>query len=348
VTVPPVPIADSATPASMCAVRRLVDGFGRVHTNLRISVTDRCNVRCLYCMPDEEVSFRPRHEILRYEEIERVAAVAAALGITRIRLTGGEPLVRRDLPSLVDRLTKNPGINEVALTTNGLLLAQHAVALCQAGLSRLNISLDTLREETFFQLTRRTGLRDVLAGIDAAQAAGFTAIRLNAVPLRGINEADVVPLAKFALDRRLELRFIEQMPFAANGNLQRDRLMENAEVRALLTARFGELTPVPNQRLSQPAQDFCYGDGGRVGFISSVTHPFCENCNRLRLTADGKLRNCLFSNHEWDVRRPLRENAGDEEIADVLVKCVQAKNPIHGHDSQGFNLANRAMHQIGG
>jgi cyclic pyranopterin phosphate synthase len=327
----------------------LIDRFGRVHTNLRISVTDRCNIRCFYCMPAENVRFRPKSEILTFEEIERFARVTVGLGISKLRLTGGEPLVRHNLPELVQRLARLPGVNDLALTTNGILLVEQARALKQAGLHRLNISLDALDEATFEKISRRPGLCKVLEGIQAAIAAGFTGIRLNAVSIRGLTEGEIVPLARFARTHSLALRFIEYMPLDADGQWRHEDVLSGDEVREVIHAQVGELMPVFDQDPSQPATDFEYRDGaGRVGFINSVTQPFCSNCDRLRLTADGKIRNCLFSVVEWDAREVMRCGGSDDQIAELMFACVAAKKAGHGIDTPDFVRPKRAMYQIGG
>jgi cyclic pyranopterin phosphate synthase len=330
---------------------RLIDRFGRLHTDLRISVTDRCNLRCTYCMP-EEVVFRPREELLTYEEIARVAAVASRLGVRTIRVTGGEPLVRRDLAVLVRQLVGIPGVDEVALTTNGILLADQAHALREAGLTRLNVSLDSLREEVFERITRRAGVAQVLAGLAAAKRAGFRTIRINAVSIRGLTEAEILPLAAFCRREGFHLRFIEFMPLDADGAWAREQVLSGAEVRAILERSLGPLRRVdqpPSIDAGQPAVDYAWADGGgRVGFIDPVTQPFCGRCDRLRLTADGQLRNCLFSTVEWDARRVLREGGDDQTLAALLRDCVAAKRAAHGIDTPAFDRPARAMYQIGG
>ena len=333
----------------MKPVAPLIDALGRVHTNLRISVTDRCNIRCFYCMPNENVQFRPRAEVLTFEEIERFARIMASLGIDKLRLTGGEPLVRAGLPTLVEKLAQIPGIRDIAMTTNGILLADHAEALKQAGLRRLNISLDGLSEETFREITRREGLDRVLEGIAAAQRIGFEKIRLNAIAIRGITENEIVPLGRFARERGLELRFIEFMPLDAEDNWQTEQVLSGEEIRESMEAEFGPLVPAHRDDPSQPAVDFEFADGtGRIGFINPVSQPFCGSCNRLRITAEGKVRNCLFSTEEWDAREPLRGGQDDEAIAQLIRDCVAAKKPGHGIDSAEFVRPERAMYQIGG
>ncbi len=327
----------------------LVDSFGRVHTNLRISVTDRCNIRCFYCMPAENVRFKPRRELLSFEEIERFVRVVAGLGVDKIRLTGGEPLVRHDVALLVERIARVPGIRDIALTTNGILLADQAQALKDAGLKRLNISLDSLDHDTFFKISRREGLDQVLAGIFAAQRIGFSKIRLNAVAIRGITEPEIVPLGRFAREHGLELRFIEFMPLDADGNWDSEQVLSGARIRAALEATFGPLVARTVEDPSQPATDFQFADGrGRIGFINPVTQPFCQRCNRLRLTAEGQIRNCLFSSEEWDARGLLRSGGSDDELAQLVRASVGAKLPGHGINSEQFVRPQRAMYQIGG
>jgi cyclic pyranopterin phosphate synthase len=326
---------------------RLIDTFGRVHNNLRISVTDRCNLRCTYCMP-EEVTFLDRRELLSFEEIERLVRIAVPLGVNKLRLTGGEPLLRRDLATLVQMLVRIPGIDDISLTTNGMLLGQQAQELHDAGLRRINISLDTLRPDTFRQLTRRDGLDDVLTGIDAARAAGFGRIKLNAVAIRGVNEDEVVPLAQYARERDLEMRFIEYMPIGAEP-WERGKVFFAHEIMDLLEAEVSPLLPAHDYDPRNPAMEFQYADdSGRLGIIASVSRPFCQSCNRLRLTADGKLRNCLFALEEDDVKELLRAGAPDDEIAQVFQKNVLAKWEGHEINTARFVKPLRTMHAIGG
>ncbi|WP_020472791.1 GTP 3',8-cyclase MoaA [Zavarzinella formosa] len=327
--------------------RGLIDTFGRRHTHLRISVTDRCNLRCTYCMP-EEVVFRDRSELLTFEEIVRFTTVAVSLGIDKIRLTGGEPLMRRGLPDLVEALHAIPGLTDIGLTTNGLLLPEQAEALRAAGLSRLNISLDTLDAGRFRELARRDGLNRVLAGIDAAKSAGFDRIKINAVSLRGFAELDTLPLARFCRERDLELRFIESMPIGAEP-WNRESVFSAAEILELIDGEFGPSQSVPDQDPSAPATEYVYGDGlGRFGIIASITRPFCGACNRVRLTAEGKLRNCLFALDETDVKSLLRDNTPDEEIARVIRQSVHDKWEGHEINTARFLKPARTMHAIGG
>jgi cyclic pyranopterin phosphate synthase len=327
----------------------LADRFGRVHTNLRISVTDRCNIRCFYCMPAEHVEFKPRREILSFEEIAHFVRVAARLGVNKLRLTGGEPLVRSELDRLVAHLVAIPGIREVALTTNGVLLADQALALKRAGLHRLNISLDALDRERFKEITRRDELDRVLEGIRAARAAGFDKTKLNAVAIRGMSESELVPLTRFAREHDLEIRFIEFMPLDADGQWVPEEVLPGEEIRARVEEAIGPVEALPVVDPSQPATDYRFADGrGTIGFINPVTQSFCHLCNRLRLTADGKIRNCLFSTREWDARAVIRGRASDEELAELIREAVQAKQAAHGINTDEFVRPERAMYQIGG
>jgi len=300
-------------------------------------------------MPEENIRFRPRDEILKFEELERFVRVAAEMGVNKVRITGGEPLVRAQLSTLVQKLAEVPGIDDLALTTNGLLLAQHALPLKEAGLDRLNISLDGLREETFKRIVRREGLHRVLEGIQAAQEAGFKKLRLNAVAIRGITEEEIVPLGQFAREQQLELRFIEFMPLDAEANWDNTLVLSGPEIRTALEAEFGALVPGKRLDPSQPAVDYTFADGrGTIGFINPVSSPFCGDCNRLRITAEGMIRNCLFSNDEWDARAILRSSASDDDLERCIRSCVDAKKPGHGIDTKDFVKPQRAMYEIGG
>jgi len=326
----------------------LVDSFARVHNNLRVSATDRCNIRCVYCMP-ESVTFLPRRDVLSFEEIVRFVRVAAGLGVDKVRLTGGEPLVRRGLPALVGMIARVPGIKDVGLTTNGILLVDQAQALFDAGLRRINVSLDTLDPGRFRELTRRDGLERVIAGILAAKAAGFDPVKLNAVAIKGANDQDLVPLAHFAREHGLDLRFIEYMPLDAGDAWERDKVLPASEILDLLSDGVGPLAPVPGHDPRSPALDYDYLDGGgRVGLIASVSRPFCAGCNRVRLTADGKLRNCLFALDETDVRALIRGGAPDADLARALVESVASKWAGHQINSAEFIKPERLMHSIGG
>jgi cyclic pyranopterin phosphate synthase len=327
---------------------QLLDSYGRAHNNLRISVTDRCNIRCVYCMP-EQVTFLPRAELLTFEEIDRFVRIATTLGIDKIRLTGGEPLVRRDLPRLVEKLGSIPGLRDIGLTTNGILLAPVAQTLYNAGLRRINISLDTLDAAKFQQLTRRPGVEQVIEGILAAKAAGFDPVKINAVAIRGSTDGDVVPLGQFARQHALELRFIEYMPLDAGHQWERAKVLFAADIIEILERGIGPLVPAPDQDPRAPALDYDYADGGgRVGFIASVSRPFCLSCNRIRLTSDGKLRNCLFALDETDIRSLLRGGAADHQIAQAFRDCVASKWEGHEINTARFIQPERLMHAIGG
>ena len=329
----------------------LVDTFGRLHDNLRISVTDRCNIRCFYCMPETDVKFVPKGEILSFEEIERFVRVAAGLGVRKLRITGGEPLVRRDLPVLIEKLARVPGIADIALTTNGVLLAEQARALYDAGLRRINVHLDTLDRERFRQITRRDDFDRVMAGIDACLALGYAPIKINAVAVKNLVEADIVPLARFGRERGIEIRYIEFMPLDAQGLWLRDKVLSMDDMIAMLTREIGALEPIPDADLRAPATEFRFADGvGRVGFIASVSKPFCLNCNRLRLTADGKLRYCLFAVDETDVKDLLRGGGELDEAALVerIRETVREKWLGHEINSTKFVAPPRPMYSIGG
>jgi cyclic pyranopterin phosphate synthase len=325
----------------------LIDSFGRVHNNLRISVTDRCNLRCTYCMP-EEVVFMDRSELLTFEEITHFVRVAAPLGIDKIRLTGGEPLMRRDLSGLVGMVAAVPGIKDVGLTTNGLLLAEQAQALRAAGLKRINVSLDTLDAGRFRLLTRRDGLDRVLAGIEAARRAGFDPIKVNAVVIRGVNDGDVGPLARRARADGWEMRFIEYMPIGAEA-WEREKVFFAHEILEVVERDVAPLAPAGDYDPHAPSMDFAYADGkGRIGLIASVSRPFCRSCNRLRLTSDGKLRNCLFALDEVDVKGLLRGGGEDGRLAEVIRANVRGKWEGHEINTARFVKPGRTMHAIGG
>jgi cyclic pyranopterin phosphate synthase len=328
---------------------RLIDTFGRVHTNLRISVTDRCNIRCFYCMPAEDVQFMDRRELLTFEEIERFVRVAVPLGLRKIRLTGGEPLVRRDLHVLVRKLSAVPGIEDIGLTTNGILLADQAQALFDAGLRRINISLDALDPQKFEKITRRQGYEQVIAGIDAARAVGFHPVKVNAVAVRGLTEDAIVPFGHFARRTGVEIRFIEFMPLDADNAWQREKVLFAHEILETLARDIMPLVPCPDQDPHAPASEFRFEDGvGRIGIIASVSQPFCMSCDRFRITADGKLRNCLFSLEETDVKAMLRGTAGDEDIAQAIRDSIAAKKEGHEINTARFIQPERPMYSIGG
>ncbi|MBI5710277.1 MAG: GTP 3',8-cyclase MoaA [Candidatus Eisenbacteria bacterium] len=326
----------------------LVDTQGRVVRDLRISVTDRCNLRCVYCMPAEGMPWLPKEELLTFEELTRFARVCLALGVTGIRLTGGEPTVRADLPKLVRMLADlAPGL-DLSITTNGLKLAAMSEALRDAGLTRVNVSLDTLDRGRFLQIARRDRFHEVIAGLEAARRAGFRPIKVNAVLMRGFNEDEVVPLARWARGEGYELRFIEWMPLDFQHAWSRERLVPASEI----LARLGEALPLEPARVEDPgapASLYRYRDGsGRVGVIASVTRPFCGHCDRIRLTADGQIRTCLFALKEYDFRRALRGGASDQEIAGLLAAAVWRKEPGHLVNNPAFVQPARGMSAIGG
>ena len=327
----------------------LVDRFGRVHDNLRISVTDRCNIRCFYCMPETDVQFVERREILDFEEIERFVRIAVSLGISKLRITGGEPLVRRDLPVLIERLARIPGIRDLALTTNGVLLPELAAPLYEAGLRRLNVHIDTLDRERFQRITRRDDLPKVLAGLEMAKRLGFGKIKLNAVAVKDLVEADIVPLARYARENQFEVRYIEFMPLDAQNLWDRSRVLLADTIIETLSREIAPLIPVPDPDPRAPASEYNFADGiGTVGFIASVSRPFCLNCNRIRLTADGKLRYCLFALEEDDVKGLMRGGAPDDEIAALVRRNVAGKWEGHEINSAKFVAPPRPMYSIGG
>ena len=326
----------------------LVDSFGRVHDNLRISVTDRCNIRCFYCMPESDVHFVPRQEILDFEEIDRFARIAVSLGIHKIRVTGGEPLLRRDLQVLIQRLASIPGVSDLALTTNGVLLDQLAAPLFDAGLRRINVHLDTLDGARFQQITRRDDLSKVLAGLDRAREIGYQ-VKLNAVAVKNLLEPDIVPLARYARERGFEVRYIEFMPLDSQNLWDRGKVLTADEIIAILSREIAPLEAVPDPDPRAPATVYDFADGvGRVGFIASVSRPFCLNCNRIRLTADGKLRYCLFAIEEDDVRTLMRSGADDAQIAALIRRNLAGKWEGHEINSTRFVAPPRPMYSIGG
>jgi cyclic pyranopterin phosphate synthase len=327
----------------------LIDSFGRVHDNLRISVTDRCNIRCFYCMPETEVHFVERREILDFEEIERFVRIAVTLGIRKLRVTGGEPLVRRDLPVLISRLSAVPGIQDLALTTNGVLLPQLAEPLYDAGLRRINVHLDTLDRERFLRITRRDEIGKVLAGLELCKKLGYSKIKLNAVAVKDLVEPDIVPLARYARENGFEVRYIEFMPLDAQNLWDRSKVLLAGDIIATLSREIAPLVPVPDPDPRAPASEYRFADGiGRVGFIASVSRPFCLNCNRLRLTADGKLRYCLFAVEEDDVKALLRSGASDADIAALTRRNIAAKWQGHEINTARFVAPPRPMYSIGG
>lgn len=326
---------------------RLVDGFGRVHRDLRISLTDHCNLRCTYCMPAEGVPWLPRNTLLSPTELMRIVEVAVAEGVTEVRLTGGEPLLRPDVVDVVAAIHGIENAPEISITTNGIMLPRLSQRLADAGLARVNISLDTLDAARFKEMTRRDRLGDVLDGIDAAKAAGITPVKINTVLMRDVNDHEAPALLRWAMENDLQLRFIEQMPLDAGHTWSREGMVTAAEILAALREEH-DLEAIPG-RGAAPAERFLV-DGGphTVGIIASVTMPFCGACDRLRLTADGQLRSCLFSTTESDLRGPLRSGASDEEVAAILHRCLAGKLAGHGINEPGFLQPPRPMSAIGG
>jgi cyclic pyranopterin phosphate synthase len=326
----------------------LFDGHGRRIGDLRVSVTDRCNFRCQYCMPADGLPWLERAEILSFEEIERLVRLAVGIGIRGVRLTGGEPLVRRDFPLLVSMLAGVDGLEDLSLTTNGYLLERDAGALAAAGIRRVNVSLDTLQRDRFFQLTRRDALPQVLRGLDAiAGHPELRPIKVNAVAMRGFTEDEAVRFAEFARSTAFQVRFIEFMPLDADHAWSPDAVLAGDELRALIDA-VHPLEELPREP-SATARVFRFRDGaGEIGFINPVSEPFCADCNRIRLTADGKLRTCLFSLHETDLREPLRAGASDEELVETIRAAVWRKELKHHIGERGFRQPARTMSAIGG
>jgi cyclic pyranopterin phosphate synthase len=328
---------------------QLSDGWNRSITNLRISVTDRCNFRCVYCIPDENIKWLPRVQLASLEELGRIARIAVGLGVRKLRITGGEPLLRKNLPSLVAELAALPDLDDIALTTNGTELPRLARDLADAGLERVNVSLDSLDRATFAKLAQRDLLPDVLAGIEAAVGAGLTPLSINCVVIRGTNDHEVVSFARFARERGFEVRFIEFMPLEHGQRWGEHALVPGRDLRERIEAVY-PLLPAPDQDPHAPSRDWVFADGapGVMGFIDSVTAPFCASCNRIRLTADGKLRTCLFSLNEHDILGPIRAGASDEDVAKLLCAAVSTKELKH-HITDGlFVKPKRTMSQIGG
>ncbi len=327
----------------------LADSYGRVATDLRVSLTDRCNLRCSYCMPAEGLDWLPGDEVLSDDEVVRLVTIAVQrLGVDEVRFTGGEPLVRRGLVDIVARTRAISPDLELSITSNGLGLARTAQALADAGLNRVNVSLDTVRRDTFLEMTRRDRFDDVVAGLEAAAAAGLGPVKVNAVLMRGVNDDQAAELLRWCIERSYELRFIEQMPLDAQHGWSRDGMITADEIFAALDREF-DLSPAEEPRGSAPAEKFLV-DGGpaTVGVIASVTRPFCGDCDRVRLTADGQVRNCLFARSESDLRGALRAGATDEELARLWVTAMGGKAAGHGIDDESFLQPTRSMSAIGG
>ncbi|MDQ3720458.1 MAG: GTP 3',8-cyclase MoaA [Actinomycetota bacterium] len=326
----------------------LTDGHGRLIEDLRVSVTDRCNFRCQYCMPAEGLPWLERREILRFEEIARLVGVFVGLGVSDVRLTGGEPLVRRELPKLVSMLAAIEGLAELSLTTNGYLLERDAEALVAAGVNRVNVSIDSLQRDRFYEQTRRDALPQVLAGLHAiARHPGVRPIKVNAVALRGFTELEALPFAEFARSEAFQVRFIEFMPLDADRAWSEDQVLTGEELRELIH-EVHPLEEKPRERHAT-ARVYRFADGaGEIGFVNPISEPFCADCNRVRLTSDGKLRTCLFSLNETDLRAPLRGGATDDELTQLIRDAVWRKELKHRVGERGFRPPPRSMSAIGG
>jgi cyclic pyranopterin phosphate synthase len=326
----------------------LVDSWGREIRSVRVSVTDKCNFRCRYCMPAEGLEWLPQTEVLSFEEIQRLVRLLAAMGVDEVRLTGGEPLVRRDVPVLVEQLARIDGVRDLSLTTNGVLLDRLAAPLVAAGLRRVNVSLDSLSHVRFAEITRRDALDRVLAGLaEAERYPELRPIKVNCVAVRGFTEAEVPALAELARRKPYVVRFIEFMPLDADEAWREDDVLTGGEIRALIEERW-PLVEIP-AKTSSTARRFRFADGaGEIGFVNPVSEPFCSACDRIRLTADGKLRTCLFSRREWDLKAPLRSGASDVELERLLRSAVAHKELKHRINEPGFVRASRSMSQIGG
>jgi len=327
----------------------LVDAWGREIKSIRISVTDKCNFRCTYCMPAEGLEWLGRDEILSFEEIARLVGVLARLGVDEVRLTGGEPLIRRDLPTLVGMLSAIERVRDLSLTTNGVLLDRFAGPLVEAGLQRLNVSLDSLNHVRFAEITRRDALDAVLRGLEEAERyPELRPIKVNCVAVKGFTETEVPALAELARRKPYVVRFIEFMPLDADEAWREDDVLTGAEIRAIIESEHGPLVELP-AKASSTARRFRFADGaGELGFVNPVSEPFCSSCDRIRLTADGQLRTCLFSRREWDLKTPMREGASDAELERLLRFAVRHKELKHKINDPGFVRASRSMSQIGG
>ena len=327
----------------------LRDSWGREIRSVRVSVTDKCNFRCTYCMPAEGLQWLGRAEILTFEEIARLVRLLASLGVDEVRLTGGEPLVRRDLPELVSMLARIEGVRDLSLTTNGVLLDRLARPLVEAGLQRLNVSLDTLNHVRFAEIARRDALDAVLRGLaEAERHPQLRPIKVNCVAVKGFTETEVPALAELARRKPYVVRFIEFMPLDADEAWREDDVLSGGEIRALIEEQYGPLQELP-AKPSSTARRFRFADGiGELGFVNPVSEPFCSSCDRIRLTADGQLRTCLFSRREWDLKTPLRAGASDDEVVDLIRFAVRHKELKHRINDPGFVRASRSMSQIGG
>ena len=327
---------------------KLIDGMGRTIVNLRISVTDRCNFRCTYCMPADNVEFMDRSNLLSFEEIQRVAQIVSRMGINRLRLTGGEPLMRKNLPVLIKMLNEVDGIDDIAMTTNAYFLKDQAQSLKDAGLKRLNVSLDALDPKKFRDVNRRDCLQSVLDGLDTARKVGFKSIKINAVAVRNFSETEIMSLIEMGRSDGFEIRFIEFMPLDSDKVWERDKVLFGHEIVNMIKENY-ELIPIDNSLEIGPASEYNFADGkGKIGIITAVSNPFCDHCNRIRMTADGKLRTCLFSTEETNLKELIRSGATDKTIIETLKQAVLVKEPGHKINLDDFERPTRAMHAIGG
>ena len=327
---------------------KLIDGMGRTIVNLRISVTDRCNFRCTYCMPADNVEFMDRSNLLSFEEIQRVAQIVSRMGINRLRLTGGEPLMRKNLPVLIKMLNEVDGIDDIAMTTNAYFLKDQAQSLKDAGLKRLNVSLDALDPKKFRDVNRRDCLQSVLDGLDTARKVGFKSIKINAVAVRNFSETEIMSLIEMGRSDGFEIRFIEFMPLDSDKVWERDKVLFGHEIVNMIKENY-ELVPIDNSLEIGPASEYNFADGkGKIGIITAVSNPFCDHCNRIRMTADGKLRTCLFSTEETNLKELIRSGATDKTIIETLKQAVLVKEPGHKINLDDFERLTRAMHAIGG
>ena len=327
---------------------KLIDGMGRTIVNLRISVTDRCNFRCTYCMPADNVEFMDRSNLLSFEEIQRVAQIVSRMGINRLRLTGGEPLMRKNLPVLIKMLNEVDRIDDIAMTTNAYFLKDQAQGLKDAGLKRLNVSLDALDPEKFRDVNRRDCLQSVIDGLDTARKVGFQSIKINAVAVRNFSESEIMSLIEMGRSDGFEIRFIEFMPLDSDKVWERDKVLFGHEIIDMIKQNY-ELIPIDNSLEIGPASEYNFADGkGKIGIITAVSNPFCDHCNRIRMTADGKLRTCLFSTNETNLKELIRSGATDETIIETIKQAVLVKEPGHKINLDDFERPTRAMHAIGG
>ena len=328
---------------------RLIDSYNRPIDYLRISVTDRCNLRCVYCMPAEGISLSESENILRYEELLRIADIAVRHGITKIRLTGGEPLVRKGIVEFIEKLAKLKGLEDLSLTTNGVLLKEFAFQLKKAGLNRINVSIDSLKPDRFYKITRGDFLNKVMEGLEESEKVGLSPVKINCVVIKGFNEDEILDFALLTKKKPYHIRFIEYMPFEVEEGWQKEKCISTSELVGIIN-KFQELIPLGNQeKRTGPARRYKFKDGlGEIGFISPISDHFCGSCNRLRLTSDGKLRTCLFSDEEIDIKGALRSGCSDKELEDILFNAVRKKPEKHFINDNIFKKCSRTMSFIGG